>query len=286
MASCSISASPRSSSTTPREVSVSAPMVRSTCAWGTKARAPPSLVNRLSERELADILFEFGEERLSRRIARAIVAAREEAPIVTTARLAAIIRSVVPADRSGIDPATRSFQAIRIRVNDELGEIERALSQATQLLAPGGRLVVVSFHSLEDRIVKRFMNEAAGRAAGAFPPRPARARATRSRLASASSRRKPCARSRRKRRPIPVRAAPACVLSSACNKLRPPMKGPPDDPPPDLCLRAPRRRCGPLSLSVEASRTAARPRDREHRTHDASRARAYRRAASRVDVAQ
>ena len=70
---------------------------------------------------------------------------------------------MLPPDRSGIDPATRSFQALRIRVNDELGEIERALDQASRLLAPGGRLVVVSFHSLEDRIVKRFMGEAAGR---------------------------------------------------------------------------------------------------------------------------
>jgi 16S rRNA (cytosine1402-N4)-methyltransferase len=122
------------------------------------------LVNSLPERELADLLFELGEERASRRIARAIVAARAETPIQTTARLAAIIRGVLPPDRSGIDPATRSFQALRIRVNDELGEIERGLHQASQLLAPGGRLVVVSFHSLEDRIVKRFMGDAAGRA--------------------------------------------------------------------------------------------------------------------------
>jgi 16S rRNA (cytosine1402-N4)-methyltransferase len=122
------------------------------------------LVNSLSERELADLLFELGEERASRRIARAIVAARAEAPIDTTARLAAIIRGVLPPDRSGIDPATRSFQALRIRVNDELGEIERGLDQASRLLAPGGRLIVVSFHSLEDRIVKRFMGDAAGRA--------------------------------------------------------------------------------------------------------------------------
>ncbi|HEY7578814.1 MAG TPA: 16S rRNA (cytosine(1402)-N(4))-methyltransferase RsmH [Acetobacteraceae bacterium] len=122
------------------------------------------LINTLPERELADLLFELGEERASRRIARAIVAARAQAPIATTGRLAAIVRDVLPPGRGGIDPATRSFQALRIRVNDELGEIARALEQAGRLLAPGGRLLVVSFHSLEDRIVKRFMTEAAGRA--------------------------------------------------------------------------------------------------------------------------
>lgn len=122
------------------------------------------LVNHLPEAELADTLYQLGEERLSRRIARAIVAARARAPIATTARLAEIVRAVVPPDRSGIDPATRSFQALRLRVNDELGEVERALHAAAGLLAPGGRLVVVSFHSLEDRIVKRFMLDAAGRA--------------------------------------------------------------------------------------------------------------------------
>ncbi|HEY8288006.1 MAG TPA: 16S rRNA (cytosine(1402)-N(4))-methyltransferase RsmH [Acetobacteraceae bacterium] len=122
------------------------------------------LVNTLGERELADLLFEFGEERASRRIARAIVAARNETPIVTTSRLAAVIRGVLRPDRSGIDPATRSFQALRIKVNDELGEIERALAQAARLLRPDGRLVVVAFHSLEDRIVKRFMGDATGRA--------------------------------------------------------------------------------------------------------------------------
>ena len=124
------------------------------------------LVRTLPEAELADTLYQLGEERLSRRIARAIVAARGEADITTTGQLAGIIRGVVPKDGSGIDPATRSFQALRIRVNDELGEIERAMDAAARLLAPGGRLVVVSFHSLEDRLVKRFMQEAAGRTPG------------------------------------------------------------------------------------------------------------------------
>ena len=121
------------------------------------------LVNTLAERDLADLLFQLGEERASRRVARAIVTARSEAPIVTTGSLAGIIRAVLPPDKSGHHPATRSFQALRLRVNDELGEIERGLAQASGLLRPGGRIVVVSFHSLEDRIVKRFMTEVSGR---------------------------------------------------------------------------------------------------------------------------
>ncbi len=146
-------------------------------------RAGPTaaeLVNTVPERALADILFTFGEERASRRIARAIVAARALAPIETTARLAEIIRAVLPPDRSGIHPATRSFQALRIRVNDELAAIERALADAAGLLLPGGRLVVVAFHSLEDRIVKRFMLAAAGREAAPsrHDPRGLRARPT------------------------------------------------------------------------------------------------------------
>lgn len=131
---------------------------------GTSAQ---DLVNSLPESELADMLFALGEERHARRIARAIVAARrEEGPIATTARLADIIRAAAPRDPSGIDRATRSFQALRIAVNDELGELERGLAAAASMLAPGGRLVVVAFHSLEDRIVKRFMRDAAGRGAG------------------------------------------------------------------------------------------------------------------------
>jgi 16S rRNA (cytosine1402-N4)-methyltransferase len=127
------------------------------------------LVNTLSDRELATVLTEFGEERHARRVARAILRARAEAPIETTARLAAIVRSAVPRSDDGIDPATRSFQAFRIAVNDELGEVSRGIAAAISLLAPGGRIIAVSFHSLEDRIVKRALAEAAGR--GANPSR-------------------------------------------------------------------------------------------------------------------
>jgi 16S rRNA (cytosine1402-N4)-methyltransferase len=131
------------------------------------------LVNTVSESELADILYEFGEEKASRRIAKSIVERRREQKFATTADLAGVIRSVVRPDKSGIDPATRSFQALRIAVNEELADIEAALAQTADLLAPGGRLVVVSFHSLEDRIVKRFFSAAAGRGAGASRHDPA-----------------------------------------------------------------------------------------------------------------
>lgn len=131
------------------------------------------LVRTLPEDELARIISEFGEERHARRVARAILRARTEAPIETTGQLAEIVRRAVPRDPSGIDGATRSFQALRIAVNDELGEVERGLRAAMDLLTPGGRLVVVAFHSLEDRIVKRAMAEAAGRQGGASRHNPA-----------------------------------------------------------------------------------------------------------------
>jgi len=119
------------------------------------------LVNRLDEAELADLIFELGEERFSRRIAAAIVRAR---PIARTAELAETIRRVMPPKGDGIDPATRTFQALRIAVNDELGELTRGLGAAERLLAPGGRLAVVTFHSLEDRSVKTFLQRRAGKA--------------------------------------------------------------------------------------------------------------------------
>lgn len=124
------------------------------------------LVNGLDEVELADILYHYGEERLSRPIARAIVAARQDAPFTSTRALADVIRRVVRTRPGDIHPATRSFQALRIAVNDELGELVRALHAAEAILQPGGRLVVVSFHSLEDRIVKQFMAGRSGRMGG------------------------------------------------------------------------------------------------------------------------
>ena len=112
---------------------------------------------RASERDIAAVLRTLGEERYSGRIARAIVAARGTAPIERTGQLAAIVAAAVPTREPGKHPATRAFQAIRIHVNGELEALESALPQAVRLLAPGGRLCVVSFHSLEDRIVKRFI---------------------------------------------------------------------------------------------------------------------------------
>jgi 16S rRNA (cytosine1402-N4)-methyltransferase len=119
------------------------------------------VVAAASEADLANIIYIFGEERHSRAVARAIVAARKEAPVTTTRALADIVSKVVRSKPGEIHPATRTFQALRIFVNEELDELHLALSAAERVLKPGGRLVVVSFHSLEDRIVKNFMVERA-----------------------------------------------------------------------------------------------------------------------------
>jgi 16S rRNA (cytosine1402-N4)-methyltransferase len=121
-----------------------------------------ALIKRLSERELAEVFWKYGEERYSRRIARKIVETRRRAPLETTAQLADLVRSCVPrprGQRHPIDPATRVFQALRIAVNDELGALERFLAALPRCLKAGGRAVVISFHSLEDRRVKQALRD-------------------------------------------------------------------------------------------------------------------------------
>ena len=121
------------------------------------------IVNTAPERELADILFHYGEERAARRIARAIVATRRGTPLTTTGALAGLVERLLPRPKPGQPhAATRTFQALRIAVNDELGELARGLTAAEAALAPGGALAVVTFHSLEDRIVKRFFQLRSG----------------------------------------------------------------------------------------------------------------------------
>ncbi len=133
-----------------------------------RGRTASDIVNREREEELARILFEYGEERYSRRIARAIVEERRVSPITTTSRLADVIASAVPAVyRNGrFHSATRSFQALRICVNDELGRAGRGIAIAARLLAPGGRMAVISFHSLEDRIAKNLFRDLGQERAG------------------------------------------------------------------------------------------------------------------------
>jgi len=123
-------------------------------------------VNRLSEQELADIFYLYGEERKSRRIAKFIIEARKDEKIETTDRLANIVSRAMGGKHSKIHPATRVFQALRIFINDELGELARALTASERLLKPLGRLVVVTFHSLEDRMVKSFLRSRSGGAGG------------------------------------------------------------------------------------------------------------------------
>ena len=123
----------------------------------TSGESAAEWINRASESEIADVLFHYGEERFSRRMAKAVVAERQKSPIMSTARLASIITDANPRWEKGKNPATRAFQGIRIHINRELDEIETCLDQTLELLAPQGRMVVISFHSLEDRIVKRFI---------------------------------------------------------------------------------------------------------------------------------
>lgn len=123
------------------------------------------VVNKYGEKEIADIIYLYAEERYSRRIAAAIVSRRKEKPFSTTLDLANVVRSVVPHKKDDIDPATRTFQALRIYVNDELEQLRSGLSEAEVLLNHGGRMAVVSFHSLEDRIVKNFITEKSGKTA-------------------------------------------------------------------------------------------------------------------------
>ena len=128
-----------------------------------------------AEKENADIIYRYGEVRASRNIAKAIVDLRQKTPIIRTAQLADLVRRVVSKSKDGIDPATRTFQALRIYVNDELGELARVLLAAESLLGAGGRLVVVSFHSLEARQVKEFLklgSSAAPQPSRHLPPQP------------------------------------------------------------------------------------------------------------------
>lgn len=140
---------------------------------GAEGPSAAELLNTASEAEIADVLYHYGEERASRRIARAIVAAR---PLETTAQLAEVVASQLPRAKPGQShPATRSFQAIRIWVNDEFGQLAEGLAAAERALKPGGKLAVVSFHSLEDRVVKRFLQSRAATAGGGSRHAPAEA---------------------------------------------------------------------------------------------------------------
>jgi 16S rRNA (cytosine1402-N4)-methyltransferase len=140
----------------------------------SEGQSAADLVASLSEPALAELIWRLGEERFARRIARAIAVARQHQPIQRTTELAEIVRAAIPKSESGQDPATRTFQALRIAVNDELGELDRGLLAAEQLLMPGGRLAVVSFHSLEDRRVKEFLRRRGGAAPQVSRHQPAR----------------------------------------------------------------------------------------------------------------
>jgi 16S rRNA (cytosine1402-N4)-methyltransferase len=136
----------------------------------TRGETAAELLHRVDEGELTQIIRELGEERHAARVARAIVEARRAGPVETTGKLAAIVARALPRHEHNKNPATRTFQALRISVNDELGELERFLAVAADCLRPGGRLVVIAFHSLEDRIVKWRLRELAGRSGNRSEP--------------------------------------------------------------------------------------------------------------------
>ena len=140
----------------------------------TQGPTAADLVNKSEETELADLIYQYGEERFSRRVARRIVERRSERPFETTADLAEVVSRAVGRGRERIHPATRTFQGLRIAVNRELAHLEAVLPQALDLLAPGGRLAVISFHSLEDRIVKLFLRAESGYRGNYAEPKPAR----------------------------------------------------------------------------------------------------------------
>ncbi|MFC5300162.1 16S rRNA (cytosine(1402)-N(4))-methyltransferase RsmH [Azospira restricta] len=127
----------------------------------TQGETAAEWLARADEREITQVVRDYGEERFAFQIAKKIVAARNERPVATTGQLAALVREAVRTREPGQDPATRTFQALRIHINQELEQLALALPQAVDMLNPGGRLVVISFHSLEDRIVKRFLRDAA-----------------------------------------------------------------------------------------------------------------------------
>jgi 16S rRNA (cytosine1402-N4)-methyltransferase len=186
---------------------------------GQSGMSAADFVNEAEEEEIADVLFHLGEERQSRRVARFIVAAR---PITRTSELATVVRRALGyREHDKKDPATRTFQAIRIHVNRELGELEDGLAAAEQALAPGGRLAVVSFHSLEDRIVKRFFKERSGTAA-----RCQCAICPKSRRAPPASRRSPSpsAQARQSSPATPVPVPPRCASPGAPRQAPGPRK--------------------------------------------------------------
>ncbi len=125
----------------------------------TEGESASEWLNKASEKEIADVIYKYGEERASRKISKAIIKIREKAPIHRTKQLAEIICKAIPSNKQDIHPATKTFQAFRIYINHELDEIREVLPQATDVLCKGGRLAAISFHSLEDRIVKRFMRD-------------------------------------------------------------------------------------------------------------------------------